>query len=208
MSPEALANATLSDQSFLSSGSGPIRSPDFLPAGAQRSISFGAFGERDRGDDGESVSDGFRLDYEDDFDENREDFEDEERERERLGDDQDMTIQRRPTKTHYHSQARSHSRHLSTIPSIPSLRPTSSSSPPRSSAEEELQRENALVLKLLRDAERELEHKSSDHEAEMEELQNKMEELRIELASARREEKELKLKAVSGLFKMMGRRLH
>lgn len=194
MSPETLANATLSDQSFLSSGSGPIRSPDFVAAGSQQNISFSAFGDRDG--DGESViSDGFRLDYEDD-DEYREDLDD--GERAALGDDQDMTIQRRPTKPRYHPQGRSISRHLSTIPSIPSLRANALlSAAPASSAEEDLQRENALVLKLLRDAERELEHKSSDHEAEMEELQNKMEELRIELAGARREEKELKLKDVS-----------
>lgn len=185
-------NASISDQSFLSSGSGPIRSPDFFPAGAQHNISFAAFGEGGR-DDTESVgSDGFMLDYDDDLDE------EEGGGGKRTGDEEDMTIQRRPTRTLRHPPSRSHSRHLSTMPSIPSLRPSEGSRLP-SSAEEELQRENALVLKLLRDAERELENKTIDHEAEMEELQTKMEELRVELASARREEKELKLKTVSVL---------
>ncbi|KAF9519695.1 hypothetical protein BS47DRAFT_1079712 [Hydnum rufescens UP504] len=62
---------------------------------------------------------------------------------------------------------------------------------------EALQRANAELAKKLRDASRELEHKLSDHEGEIEEMQTRIEDLRYELAASKREEKELRLKAVS-----------
>ena len=60
-----------------------------------------------------------------------------------------------------------------------------------------LQRQNGRVdavrdLWVLRA--RELEHKLSDHEAEVDEMQQRIEDLKSELTAARREEKELKIK--------------
>jgi chromosome segregation ATPase len=53
------------------------------------------------------------------------------------------------------------------------------------------------LAKKLRESTRELEHKLSEHEAEVEELQQRVEDLKTELAAARREEKELKVKEAS-----------
>jgi predicted RNase H-like nuclease (RuvC/YqgF family) len=62
---------------------------------------------------------------------------------------------------------------------------------------EALQKANASLAKKLRESTRELEHKLGEHEAEVEELQVRIEDLKAELATARREEKELKVKEAS-----------
>lgn len=59
---------------------------------------------------------------------------------------------------------------------------------------ETLQKANTLLAKKLRDSARELEHKLSDHEAEVEEMQQRIEDLKSELMVVRREEKELRVK--------------
>ena len=63
---------------------------------------------------------------------------------------------------------------------------------------EALQRTDAELAKKLRDNGRELENRLSDHEAEIDEMQTKIDELKSELQSSKREEKELKAKAVRG----------
>ena len=62
---------------------------------------------------------------------------------------------------------------------------------------EALQKANASLAKKLRESTRELEHKLGEHEAEVEELQQRVEDLKTELAVVRREEKELRVKEVS-----------
>ncbi len=62
--------------------------------------------------------------------------------------------------------------------------------------EEELQRRNDELAKKLHDANREYENKMTDHEADIQELQERIEELKGELQASKKEEKELRLKAV------------
>ena len=50
------------------------------------------------------------------------------------------------------------------------------------------------------EAERMLQHKLSEHELELEELQSRLEEVRSELAHTKREEKELRSKDVCFIF--------
>ena len=69
---------------------------------------------------------------------------------------------------------------------------------------EALQRANAELAKKLRDASRELEHKMSDHEGEVEEMQTRIEDLKSELAASRRDDKELRIKAVSEYYATNG----
>lgn len=59
-----------------------------------------------------------------------------------------------------------------------------------------LQRANAELGRKLMDAERTLQNKLSDHESELEEMQGRLEEARIELSATKREEKELRSKEV------------
>lgn len=74
-------------------------------------------------------------------------------------------------------------------------------SPTHSATNEErieaLQKANASLSKKLRECNRELEHKLSEHDAEVEELQQRVEDLKTELAAVRREEKELKVNEAS-----------
>lgn len=80
-------------------------------------------------------------------------------------------------------------------------RPSIGASSTHSAANEErieaLQKANASLAKKLSDSTRELEHRLGEHEAEVEELQLRIEDLKAELATARREENELKVKEVS-----------
>jgi len=62
---------------------------------------------------------------------------------------------------------------------------------------EALQKANASLAKKLRETTRELEHKLGEHEAEVEELQQRIDDLKTETAVARHKEKELKVKEVS-----------
>lgn len=91
------------------------------------------------------------------------------------------------------SSSRRHSLHrLTSAPSFDSFDSATSAD----ERIDELQKANAVLVKKLRESTRELEHKLSDHEAEVDELQNRIEELRGEVSAARREEKEMKVKEV------------
>ena len=63
-----------------------------------------------------------------------------------------------------------------------------------------LQRANVDLNRKCMEAERTLQHKLSEHELELEELQSRLEEVRSELAHTKREEKELRSKDVCFLF--------
>ena len=63
-----------------------------------------------------------------------------------------------------------------------------------------LQRANAELNRKCMEAERTLQHKLSEHELELEELQSRLEEVRSELAHTKREEKELRSKDVCFLL--------
>lgn len=61
---------------------------------------------------------------------------------------------------------------------------------------EELERVHEETLKKLKELQRTLDQKMADHESEMEEMLARKEELEAELASSKRDEKELRLKDV------------
>jgi len=61
---------------------------------------------------------------------------------------------------------------------------------------EELERVREETLKKLKELQRTLDQKMADHESEMEEMLARKEELEAELASSKRDEKELRLKDV------------
>lgn len=61
---------------------------------------------------------------------------------------------------------------------------------------EALQRINADLGRKLVDAEKTLQRKLSEHDAEVEDMQGRLEEMRSELSATKREEKELRSKEV------------
>ena len=63
-----------------------------------------------------------------------------------------------------------------------------------------LQRANADLNRKCMEAEWTLQHKLSEHELELEELQSRLEEVRSELVHTKREEKELRSKDVCFFF--------
>lgn len=62
---------------------------------------------------------------------------------------------------------------------------------------EALQKANSELVRKLRSVEHNMQNRLIDHETEIEELQNRLEELRSELSASKREEKELRGKEVS-----------
>ncbi|EDR05936.1 uncharacterized protein LACBIDRAFT_329462 [Laccaria bicolor S238N-H82] len=68
-----------------------------------------------------------------------------------------------------------------------------------------LQRANADLNRKCMEAERTLQHKLSEHELELEEMQSRLEEVRSELAHTKREEKELRSKDISSMEQEISR---
>lgn len=62
-----------------------------------------------------------------------------------------------------------------------------------------LQRANAELARKLMEAEKTLQNRLTEHEIELEELENRLDEAKSELMAAKREEKELRAKEVSGV---------
>ncbi len=60
-----------------------------------------------------------------------------------------------------------------------------------------LQKANTDLVHKLRSVEQNMQHRLIDHETEIEELQNRLEELKSELSASKREEKELRGKEVT-----------
>lgn len=65
---------------------------------------------------------------------------------------------------------------------------------------EDLERIHEETVKKLKELQRTLDQKMADHESEIEEMLVRKEELEAELASSKRDEKELRLKEVRNLF--------
>jgi hypothetical protein len=74
---------------------------------------------------------------------------------------------------------------------------TSTSSTETEDRAEALTRQNTDLRRKLMDAERTLQQRLQDHDMEMEEIQGKLDEVRLELSATKREEKELRSKEVS-----------